>query len=724
MRLKSLLLRSSPWPPGRGVHAAFAIGEDEFLQPEQAFKYTATADRIEGDRRVAGDAGLLPLQEAHGSRRRRRPASRWAKSVYPKGEIQKDEYFGEQEVFRGTFKVTAPLSGAKAGDTMALKLKWQGCADAGLCYPPSVWDASVKVAAAAHQVTADKIFAERAKRAAPRATKNFSIPTWPSCSRRTAQSANNVQLNWRIADGYYLYKQRIKLEPADAARPVGALVLPKGEPHSRRILRRAGSVSRRVSTRRSRYRLRREDRRREGDLPGLRRRGPVLSAASPRHCRSRSKARRRRCVTSAADCATARSMSRSRTASPTQSAAATAPWLASSSSARTAAGVHALRAADGADPLRNHRGRRRERLARPRVLAVGGLCAGHGRARTRRRASLRRARQRLNLQAIFNQPWIIIAVCGAVRRAGDFDVRLVHRPDAGFIQSRLATRATSSRPARSSASAVMGALSALIVTACVAPALVAALSVIGQSGRSRAAALALFAMASAWACPCWWSAPRPGSCCRAPARGWIRSSTLFGVLFLGGGRLDAVRASCPSGSACCCGSCPRSPGQGAVARGVTSRAAARDWCAALAALAAVYGAAVAGRRAHWARPIRWRRFRSCAGAAEATLGSSASSRSPISSAKWRRPRPAGKSVMLDFYADWCVSCKEMEHYTFTDPEVRAALAQHGAAAGRCHGERRRTTRRCCSTSASLARRPSPSMAPTAPNGETSASSVS
>src|SRR3546814_15192588 len=30
--------------------------------------------------------------------------------------------------------------------------------------------------------------------------------------------------------------------------------------------------------------------------------------------------------------------------------------------------------------------------------------------------------------------------------------------------------------------------------------------------------------------------------------------------------------------------------------------------------------------------------------------------------------------MLDFYADWCVSCKEMEKYTFTDPAVHNALA--------------------------------------------------
>ena len=34
----------------------------------------------------------------------------------------------------------------------------------------------------------------------------------------------------------------------------------------------------------------------------------------------------------------------------------------------------------------------------------------------------------------------------------------------------------------------------------------------------------------------------------------------------------------------------------------------------------------------------------------------------------------GKSTMLDFYADWCVSCIEMEHYTFTDADVQNALA--------------------------------------------------
>jgi len=34
----------------------------------------------------------------------------------------------------------------------------------------------------------------------------------------------------------------------------------------------------------------------------------------------------------------------------------------------------------------------------------------------------------------------------------------------------------------------------------------------------------------------------------------------------------------------------------------------------------------------------------------------------------------GKTVILDFYADWCVSCKEMEKLTFIDPAVQQKLA--------------------------------------------------
>jgi len=41
-------------------------------------------------------------------------------------------------------------------------------------------------------------------------------------------------------------------------------------------------------------------------------------------------------------------------------------------------------------------------------------------------------------------------------------------------------------------------------------------------------------------------------------------------------------------------------------------------------------------------------------------------------------RQQGRASMLDFYADWCISCKEMEKYAFTHPDVLSGLAQVSA----------------------------------------------
>ncbi len=46
-------------------------------------------------------------------------------------------------------------------------------------------------------------------------------------------------------------------------------------------------------------------------------------------------------------------------------------------------------------------------------------------------------------------------------------------------------------------------------------------------------------------------------------------------------------------------------------------------------------------------------------------------RGRIEPVHWRRPW--GRPVMLDLYAEWCVACKEFEKYTFSDPQVQAAL---------------------------------------------------
>ncbi|UHG96383.1 protein-disulfide reductase DsbD [Pseudomonas sp. 7-41] len=53
------------------------------------------------------------------------------KPALPEGEAHSDEFFGEQQVYRQGLEVKIP-----AGTTGQVKLGWQGCADAGLCYPP------------------------------------------------------------------------------------------------------------------------------------------------------------------------------------------------------------------------------------------------------------------------------------------------------------------------------------------------------------------------------------------------------------------------------------------------------------------------------------------------------------------------------------------------------------------------------------------------------------
>jgi thiol:disulfide interchange protein DsbD len=115
--------------------------EDPFLPPEQVFKYTLTSDGAN----VAVHWSLPRGYYAYKSRMSLEsgtPGMSLGAAVYPKGEVHKDEYFGAQEVFRGAFIVTAAVSRAShAPRSVLLKLKIQGCADAGLCYPPQLSEA-------------------------------------------------------------------------------------------------------------------------------------------------------------------------------------------------------------------------------------------------------------------------------------------------------------------------------------------------------------------------------------------------------------------------------------------------------------------------------------------------------------------------------------------------------------------------------------------------------
>ena len=56
------------------------------------------------------------------------------KPVIPQGEPEDDPYFGKVEIYRGDLLVKIPV--VKSGKMVSLDVGYQGCADAGYCYPP------------------------------------------------------------------------------------------------------------------------------------------------------------------------------------------------------------------------------------------------------------------------------------------------------------------------------------------------------------------------------------------------------------------------------------------------------------------------------------------------------------------------------------------------------------------------------------------------------------
>jgi thiol:disulfide interchange protein DsbD len=230
----------------------------------------------------------------------------------------------------------------------------------------------------------------------------------------------------------------------------------------------------------------------------------------------------------------------------------------------------------------------------------------------------------------------------------------------------------------------MGALSALVVTACVAPALIAALSVISQTGQVVRGAAALYATGLGMGVPLLIVGASAGSL--LPRVGpWMDTvKALFGVLFLGVA-IYFLQPLIPAAVGMLLWSVL------AVIAGFWVFALkARDGGPAPAAvraaglLALVYGIilliGVAAGSNDPLQPLSTLRASSNAnGAGAIAAKESALAFETIKSVDDLNKRvaaatAAGRPVMLDFYADWCTSCKEMERYTFSDKTVQAALS--------------------------------------------------
>ena len=283
-------------------------------------------------------------------------------------------------------------------------------------------------------------------------------------------------------------------------------------------------------------------------------------------------------------------------------------------------------------------------------------------------------------QTVFQKPWIIAVFAGlfVLLALGMFGVFNLQVPAA--LQSRVADLTNKQRQGTLVGTAVMGALSSLIVTACVAPPLVAALAVIGQSGDVVRGAAALFSLSLGMGVPLLIVGASAGQLLpRAGA--WMDSvKAVFGVMLLAVAvwMLDRilpgpVTLALWAALAFVSGYCLMTMGGREVKSGAD--AVRRG----LGALAIVYGVlmligALAGR----SDPLQPLAGLGAGGAAGPAVAHTEFTRIKTLADLERElqaAQAAGQPVMLDFYADWCVSCKEMERYTFTDAGVQAEFAR-------------------------------------------------
>ena len=277
------------------------------------------------------------------------------------------------------------------------------------------------------------------------------------------------------------------------------------------------------------------------------------------------------------------------------------------------------------------------------------------------------------VQALFQQWWVIalfaaIFLALALSMFGLFTLQM-----PGAVQSRLAQLSNRQSAGTFGGVAFMGALSALIVTTCVAPVLVGALLVISQTGAIVRGGAALFAAGIGMGTPLLVLGASAGRLLPKPGPWMDLVKKLFGVLMLAVAvwmlarivpeRLTLVLWAVPALILAWL----------LWSNGIRERSAL-VWGLRLAGTAAaIYGVVLAAGFAlggtdplapipALARPaatLDFRPIRSVADLDREVMQASA----------------AGRSVLVDFSADWCTSCKEMERYTFTDPTVQAALSQ-------------------------------------------------
>lgn len=209
---------------------AFALDEKDLLPVDQAFALTATAPergQIQLQFKIAPGYYLY----RHRTQVKADPAFNAGTLQMPAGKKHHDDFFGEVETYRERLQATLPGTPDESAGTLSLEVRYQGCADAGVCYPPQKRVVQVTLpggggaaaAAPAARSTAASPFNNPLAGTSsggglrlPGTSSNSQALPLPSEQAfgfdAIASDGNTLLLRFSPAPGYYLYRDRTSLK--------------------------------------------------------------------------------------------------------------------------------------------------------------------------------------------------------------------------------------------------------------------------------------------------------------------------------------------------------------------------------------------------------------------------------------------------------------------------------------------------------------------------------
>lgn len=660
------------WP----VASVFSLGTEDILRPEAAYRYavTDTGDALEIDW-VVEDGYYLYRQKM--SYETNTSGIVFGEAEMPDGEMHEDEFFGAQQIYRGRFFVRVPYTvEGERPDSMELVLKSQGCADLGICYPPQIWTEPVRFSAL-HVAADDKTDKLQLGSTFGNSLGDFLPVDDAFRPMVIALDGNTVEVSIRVTPGHYLYKDKITASAASNRVRLGKLDLPVGEMKNDEYFGDMEVYHNDVFAKLPLIRATPEamdldiDVNYQGCADG--------GICYPPTTRTLN-------ITLPTATAVSALAAVSDRAPPVTEQSKLALVISGSSIWVTVAVFFAAGLGLAFTPC-----------VLPMVPILSGIIAGEGENVSSTRgfmlaltyvmgmalvytaAGVAAAAAGLQLQAMFNQPWVLTLFSGlfVILALGMFGLFELQMPSA--IQSRLTSISGDQKSGTAVGAFIMGALSALIVTACVAPALIAALTVMAKSGDMVRGGTALFAMSLGMGAPLLLVGAAQGKLLPKAGPWMMAIRNAFGFMMLGLAIWMMSRVLPGTVTLALWGALIFVAGiyLGGLTKLTPESAGPQKLGKGFGILAIMYGAVLLfgsfaggdsmlkplaglgiGGQVHEDHGLEFKRIKTVADLDQAVANAASE----------------GNTAMLDFYADWCVSCIEMEKLTFPDATVKSALA--------------------------------------------------